>query len=444
MRNNKLSFSKLSLNKSSLNKSSINKPLTDESSIDKSLTRESSTRELSINKSIPTKSILSKSISHKHILSKSPSTKFVSTKSTLNKSATDNPTLYKSDTDNPTLYKSATSNSTLHKSASVDSNRFGNNENKKKIHRLQKYKSAECGEYLSNVSRKITIEPNSTLSIRLINIFKNDDYCNFTNLYIILSTIISKEYQFFDILFKQNLETIFDFYYVFIINNLSIPFFTYCIIQEIKQDKMYFRDTTPEIQCIYYLIDINSIIKECETINFLKQIHRFPKKDNLAKWGLHTIDASFTYILNLPNRIHFILNKISQISNLFGKNYLMIILSILYLRIINPIIVSVSCPDNIRLSKYIQRKVNDIINNRYSFDRFNDSLDNLEQKIVHSVEYIKNINHIKTMIVDCNKASESVKHILDFLIINKNCITWLNNNIHNSIYDKIQYLQKNL
>ena len=396
--NDKVFLSKLSLNKSSINKLPTN---------------ELSTNELSINKSIPAKSVLSKSISHRHILSKSTSIK-------------------------------STSNNHIHKSASVDSDRDGNNENKKKSRRLQKYKSAGCGKYIYDVNKEITIETNSTLSIRLINIFKNNNYHNFTNLYIILLTIIGKEYQFFDILFKQNLETIFSFYYVFIINNLSIPFFTYCIIQEIKKDQMYFRYETHEIQCIYYLIDIKSLVKDTETINFLKQIHRFPKKDNLAKWGLYTIDASFEYILNLPDRIHFILNKISQISNLLGKNYLMIILSILYLRIINPIIVSVSCPNNIRLSKYIQRKVNDIINSRYSFDKFNDSLDDLEQKIVHSVEYIRNINHIRTIVVDCNRAGESIKHVLDFLIIHKNCITWLNDHIHNSIYDKIYNLQKNL
>jgi hypothetical protein len=220
--------------------------------------------------------------------------------------------------------------------------------------------------------------------------------------------------------------------------NLATNFFRYCIFSELKNvvgDR--FRTESLQMYYLFLFINISYLYEEYYTKKLIKKISPIARKkmnDNDLKTIIGYINCHIKY---LPSNIHFLLSTIKNICKPLHLDYESSMLSILYLRIISPILVNNFNKKNmINVTKTIQKRVNGIIDVSGKKDNV---VDVCEKKDIVDVEIKNSINFIKKIsYTDNNNALYNklvANKIYIYLHVHLNKFGWLSP----EDYDAVKY-----
>jgi len=207
-------------------------------------------------------------------------------------------------------------------------------------------------------------------------------------------------------------------------------FYTYCIRREISTNN-YVQCFRQENTQMYYL---SRFIKSHIDYDKLKPIFiiKIHNSSDITGILIQIVNRCYKFIDELPDNIHFILGKIKHEAAIANQNPYMLILSILFLRIINPFIINIYL-DNKHIDmikvivQTIQKTINKIVDRGYSTSELGDML-------YESVAHIRVVNHI----VISNFDRETEHQIcLEFILAHIGNMHWIDQYIREIIVGRI-------
>ena len=226
-------------------------------------------------------------------------------------------------------------------------------------------------------------------------------------------------------------------YNIVIINNLHDNVFDYCILEEIEKQKDPFRCASVGMDYIAKFINISAIITSREVDPFVKKILKMKPytkgnqeltDDDYLTWYRYIIDDIGEFISKLPRNVHYILSKIIKLCYKNEVDEIPLLLSIIYLRIISPIIISRKGTNNIllKLVKFIQKYVNKIID-EWKHQDINFNVPSLSKDIILTTENIKNVRYFYITDIDITYKTLREYNLsgIQFVIENIDKFKWL-------------------